>query len=154
MKAWYFTFNPRSPDRSHFVRVEAANVQRACGEAIEAIGTAWTDVYNEAEFHVERIRRGLTEIAFADVLPWTDRGRNRANYFAVLFDADTVWITDLRGALPVTMDVERVVAELAAQHGERRILCYGCDGQWCELLHSGARFTGYKCADDLALAAA
>jgi hypothetical protein len=147
---FYFTFARHGPDRQHYVRVVADNVWRACGAALDAIGTLWTDVWDEPEFEVQRILHALTEIEFADVMRWVDRGPHRANY-CEMRASDRVWIIDLPGALAVKQDAERVVAELAPRYGDLPFFCYDASGRWCELQRRGQRFIGYAPAAEMTL---
>jgi hypothetical protein len=72
--------------------------------------------------------------------------------FAVMqVTAECVWIVDTgRECRSVTNDAEAVVASLAEQYGERRIIYRDTDGNWDELKHRGAVFTGFAPARDMA----
>ncbi len=74
-----------------------------------------------------------------------------AQYRIVRVTDDFVWVEDVgTSCRSVTNDAEAVVAELAAQYGERRIIYKDSMGEWDELKHNGATFTGFAPARDLA----
>lgn len=63
-----------------------------------------------------------------------------------------VWIVDLdRGARSVTNDADRVVARILADYPGYRIIYRDSLGNWDELKHDGARFTGFAPARDMAI---
>ena len=68
-------------------------------------------------------------------------------YHVEKHDAGAVWIIDEDGPLSVTNDAERVVAELFALYGDRRIIYRDTDGNWDELQHRGAVFIGFAVGD-------
>jgi hypothetical protein len=63
-------------------------------------------------------------------------------------DAGIIYLVDNDDGMSVTNDAERVVAELMAQtnkfHTYYRIIYRDTDGNWDELCHDGAKFTGYR----------
>jgi hypothetical protein len=63
---------------------------------------------------------------------------------------EAVWIIDLdRGGASVTNDADRVVEDLAAKYGARRIIYRDSIGNWDELRHEAGRFLGFAPARDM-----
>ncbi len=76
--------------------------------------------------------------------------KREARYHVIKSTFEAVWIVDDEGVLSVTNDAERVVAELFRTWGARRIFYRDTDGDWDELQHEGAKFTGFAPARHLA----
>lgn len=73
-----------------------------------------------------------------------------AKYRLVRVGEDIVWIEDIgTDCRSVTNDAEAVVAELAAEYGDRRIIYKDSMGAWDELQHRGPVFTGFAPARHL-----
>lgn len=93
------------------------------------------------------VERGMGPVCAAKYAARRSSSRDMftADYDVVKVAEDMVWIVDLdRGNRSVTNDAERVVAELAKQYGERRIIYRDSMGRWDELVHEAGRFTGYR----------
>lgn len=74
----------------------------------------------------------------------------RAKYRVCRIDPGVIWIEDTgRECLSVTNDAHAVVAELAAEYGDRRIIYKDSMGAWDELKHDGAVFTGFAPARNM-----
>jgi len=142
---FFFTFDFATPHRDHYVRIEAENYWRARETMIAACGTDWSIQYSEDVFTKLLGRLALVPIALAEakILPGSSCKRGHASWIVVKADAHAVWIEDQDGAISVTNAAEEVVRELFKIYGERRIVYKDTEGNWDELLHRGARFTGF-----------
>lgn len=84
------------------------------------------------------------------------RQEHGADWHIVKSDSERriVWIVDEdRGNRSVTNDADKVVAELHVNYPGFRIIYRDSIGNWDELCHDGALFTGYRPARDMGVAA-
>lgn len=74
----------------------------------------------------------------------------KASYIVIRIDSESVTLKDLDRGKSVTNDAERVVEEVLALYGPKRIFYYDTLGNHDELCHDRARFTHFAPARDLA----
>lgn len=74
----------------------------------------------------------------------------KAAYEVVAVTPDKVVIRDLglECRKSVTNDADRVVAELVAHHGDRRIFYYDSAGDYAELVHAAGVFRDFGFAEE------
>lgn len=72
-----------------------------------------------------------------------------AAYDIVRVASPFVWIKDLDQGLTVTNDAENVVRVVLSRYPGHRIIYQDTEGQWDELRHDGAKFTGFAPAAHL-----
>lgn len=69
--------------------------------------------------------------------------KNRSTYVIVAVSSEKVFIVDEDIGRSVTNDAEKVVMELYAEFGNKRIIYRDTMGRWDELQHDHGYFTGF-----------